>query len=49
MLAIAGGRPEVMGLKRKLTLENATEGLTVPFHKGAAKYFKEKGIEVATK
>ncbi len=33
----------------ELTLENATEGLTVPFHKGAAKYFKEKGIEVATK
>ena len=33
----------------ELTLENATEGLTVPFHAGAAKYFKEKGIEVATK
>ena len=32
----------------ELTLENATEGLTVPFHAGAAKYFKEKGIEVAT-
>ncbi len=31
----------------ELTLQNATEGLTVPFHKGAAKYFKEKGIEVA--
>lgn len=31
----------------ELSLENATEGLTVPFHKGAAKYFKEKGIEVA--
>ena len=29
--------------------ENATDGLTVPFHAGAAKYFKEKGIEVATK
>lgn len=31
----------------ELTLENATEGLTVPFHPGAAKYFKEKGITVA--
>ena len=31
----------------ELSLENATEGLTVPFHAGAAKYFKEKGIEVA--
>ena len=33
----------------ELTLKNATEGLTVPFHAGAAKYFKEKGIDVATK
>ncbi len=33
----------------ELSLENATDGLTVPFHKGAAKYFKEKGIEVAVK
>lgn len=32
----------------ELSLENATEGLTVPFHAGAAKYFKEKGIEVVT-
>jgi TRAP transporter TAXI family solute receptor len=31
----------------ELSLENATEGLTVPFHAGAAKYFKEKGITVA--
>ncbi len=31
----------------ELSLANATEGLTVPFHSGAAKYFKEKGIEVA--
>ncbi len=31
----------------ELSLENATNGLTVPFHAGAAKYFKEKGIEVA--
>jgi TRAP transporter TAXI family solute receptor len=33
----------------ELNLQNATEGLTVPFHVGAAKYFKEKGIEVAVK
>jgi len=31
----------------ELSIENATEGMTVPFHAGAAKYFKEKGIEVA--
>ncbi len=30
----------------ELSLENATSGMTVPFHKGAAKYFAEKGIEV---
>ena len=30
----------------ELNLQNATEGLTVPFHAGAAKYFKEKGIDV---
>ena len=33
----------------ELSLDNATEGLTVPFHAGAAKYFEEKGIEVSTK
>ncbi len=30
----------------ELSLENATEGLIVPFHAGAAKYFAEKGITV---
>ena len=30
----------------ELSLENATTGSTVPFHAGAAKYFKEKGIDV---
>lgn len=30
----------------ELSLENATGGLTVPFHPGAAKYFAEKGITV---
>ena len=29
-----------------LNVENATTGITVPFHKGAAKYFAEKGITV---
>jgi len=32
----------------ELDLEFATSGITVPFHAGAAKYYKEKGIEVAT-
>ncbi len=32
---------------KELSLENATEGLTIPFHAGAAKYFSEKGITVA--
>lgn len=30
----------------ELTIENATEGMAVPFHKGAAKYFAEKGVTV---
>ena len=32
----------------ELSLENATDGMTAPFHAGAAKYFAEKGITVAT-
>lgn len=31
----------------ELSIENATSGMTVPFHKGAAKYFAEKGTTVA--
>ncbi len=31
----------------ELSLENATSGMPVPFHAGAAKYFAEKGIEVS--
>ena len=31
----------------ELSLENATSGMEAPFHVGAAKYFAEKGIEVA--
>ena len=33
----------------ELSIENATDGITVPFHAGAAKYFKEKGVTVETK
>ena len=28
----------------ELSIENATSGMTAPFHKGAAKYFAEKGV-----
>jgi TRAP transporter TAXI family solute receptor len=34
------------GKGSELSLENATSGLTVPFHAGAAKYFAEKGVQV---
>lgn len=34
------------GKGAELSLENATSGMTVPFHKGAAKYFEEKGVKV---
>ncbi len=34
------------GKGAELSLENATSGMTVPFHKGAAKYFAEKGVSV---
>lgn len=33
----------------ELSIENATDGITVPFHKGAAKYFKEQGVTVEAK
>lgn len=33
----------------ELSLENATQGMTAPFHKGAAKYFAEKNITVEAK
>lgn len=32
----------------ELSLENATSGMTAPFHAGAAKYFAEKNITVKT-
>lgn len=34
---------------KELSLENATSGMTAPFHKGAAKYFSEKNITVESK
>ena len=34
------------GKGAELSLENATSGMTAPFHKGAAKYYAEKGITV---
>ena len=37
------------GKGAELTLENATSGMTAPFHAGAAKYCAEKGITVETK
>jgi len=36
------------GKGAELSIENATSGMTVPFHPGAAKYFAEKGINVPT-
>lgn len=30
----------------ELSIENATSGMTAPFHKGAAKYFAENGVTV---
>jgi len=33
---------------KELSLENATAGMTAPFHAGAARYYKEHGIEVET-
>ena len=33
----------------ELSIENATSGMTAPFHAGAAKYFAEKGVEVEVK
>ena len=33
----------------ELSIENATTGMAVPFHKGAAKYFAEKNVTVTAK
>jgi len=32
----------------ELSIENATSGMTAPFHSGAAKYFAEQGVQVET-
>ena len=37
------------GKGAELSIENATGGMTVPFHAGAAKYFAEKGVQVTVK
>ena len=34
------------GKGAELSIENATSGMTAPFHAGAAKYFAEQGVEV---
>lgn len=36
------------GKGKELTIENATSGMSAPFHAGAAKYFAEKGVTVDT-
>ena len=36
------------GKGAELSIENATSGMTAPFHPGAAKYFAEKGVNVTT-
>ena len=33
------------GKGAELSIENATTGMTAPFHKGAARYFEEKGVK----
>lgn len=33
---------------KELTIENATEGMAVPFHEGAARYYAEHGVTVNT-
>ena len=32
----------------ELSVENATSGINVPFHKGAARYYEEHGVSVPT-
>ena len=36
------------GKGAELSIENATSGMTAPFHAGAAKYFAEQGVTVTT-
>ena len=37
------------GKGKELSVENATSGMSAPFHAGAAKYYAEKGVTVETK
>ncbi|MBR4865568.1 MAG: TAXI family TRAP transporter solute-binding subunit [Clostridia bacterium] len=37
------------GKGAELSIENATSGMTAPFHAGAAKYYAEKGVTVESK
>ena len=37
------------GKGAELSIENATSGMSAPFHAGAAKYYAEKGVSVPTK
>lgn len=30
----------------EISLEHAADGVTIPFHPGAVKYFKEKGLDI---
>ena len=34
------------GKGKELSIENATTGMTAPFHAGAAKYYTEMGVTV---
>ena len=36
------------GKGAELSVENATSGMSAPFHAGAAKYYAEKGVTVDT-
>lgn len=36
----------IHSVTKNITLENSLEGLTVPLHSGAYKYYKEQGVEV---
>jgi len=33
---------------KAIKLENALQGMPIPLHPGAAKYFKEKGLKVGS-
>ena len=38
-----------IGLREEITKETAVEGITIPFHAGAEKYYKENGISLGGK